>query len=685
MTFPSLSSWVFALKIFAAAVLALYLALWLDLPRPYWAMATVYITSQRLSGATRSKAAYRLAGTAAGAAYTVFIVPVLANSPELLTLALTLWLGLCLYLSLLDRTPRSYAFMLAGYTAALIAFPSVATPESIFDTALARVEEITLGIICASLVSTIILPEKVGSVVASQIEAWLKDAGNAACEVLRPERSDVAPEAMNRGLRLAGDAVQIDGLLTHLAYEAPGGRGAARWVALLRERMLLLLPSLSSISDRLQALRDGGALDDELRSLLGEISAWIQLGPTAPPAEAERLHTAIRAATPDLAPDSGWHDIVRANLMIRLHELVDIRQDCRILQRQIAKDWGRLRQPLALGSEVPGDRHVDHGLAMLSALGAMAATLILSAIWIFTGWADGASAVMMAAIACCFFASQDDPVPRIVGFANWTMVSFVFVGLYSFVILPAINGFVPLVAALSLLFIPVGLLIANPATFMIGMTLGANGATLMALQANFSGADFAGFLNGNLAVVIGMWSAAILTRIFRTTGVDSSVRRLRRAGRLTLARAAERRGRGDRARFLAIMLDRLGLLAPRLATLGAADQAGMAHKLLSDLRVGLNLIEIRRARHSLAPDAVKAIDAMLDGLARHYRSGAETVAPALLTEVDAALGAVMATPDPARQRDALLGLVGVRRGLFPDAPPYAPAPPPDPAELKIAA
>src|SRR4051794_9936050 len=280
MTFPSLSSWVFALKIFTAAVLALYLALWLDLPRPYWAMATVYITSQRLSGATRAKAAYRLAGTAAGAAYTVFIVPVLANSPELLTLALTLWLGLCLYLSLLDRTPRSYAFMLAGYTAALIAFPSVTTPESIFDTALARVEEITLGIICASLVSTIILPEKVGSVVASQIEAWLKDAGNAACEALRPERSDVAPEAMNRGLRLAGDAVQIDGLLTHLAYEAPGRPGAARWVALLRERMLLLLPSLSSISDRLQALRDGGALDDELRSLLGEISAWIQLGPT---------------------------------------------------------------------------------------------------------------------------------------------------------------------------------------------------------------------------------------------------------------------------------------------------------------------------------------------------------------------------------------------------------------------
>jgi uncharacterized membrane protein YccC len=33
---------VFALKTFAAAMLALFIALWLDLPRHYWAMATVY-------------------------------------------------------------------------------------------------------------------------------------------------------------------------------------------------------------------------------------------------------------------------------------------------------------------------------------------------------------------------------------------------------------------------------------------------------------------------------------------------------------------------------------------------------------------------------------------------------------------------------------------------------------------
>src|SRR5215475_8992865 len=126
---------VFALKTFAASILALVVALWLDLPRPYWAMATVYITSQPLAGATSSKALYRLLGTAIGAVATVVMVPNLVDAPELLCLAMALWVGLCLYLSLLDRQPRSYGFMLAGYTVALIGFPSVADPGSIFDTA----------------------------------------------------------------------------------------------------------------------------------------------------------------------------------------------------------------------------------------------------------------------------------------------------------------------------------------------------------------------------------------------------------------------------------------------------------------------------------------------------------------------------------------------------------------------
>src|ERR1700761_6340755 len=85
---------IFACKTFLAAVLALLVALWLDLPRPYWAMATGYITSQPLAGATSSKAVYRVLGTVIGAVVAVIMVPNLVDAPEVLCLAMALWVGL---------------------------------------------------------------------------------------------------------------------------------------------------------------------------------------------------------------------------------------------------------------------------------------------------------------------------------------------------------------------------------------------------------------------------------------------------------------------------------------------------------------------------------------------------------------------------------------------------------------
>lgn len=72
---------IFSVNCFAAAMLALFVSFSLGLERPFWAMATVYITSQPMSGAVRSKAVFRLAGTAIGGLVTVLLVPTLVNAP----------------------------------------------------------------------------------------------------------------------------------------------------------------------------------------------------------------------------------------------------------------------------------------------------------------------------------------------------------------------------------------------------------------------------------------------------------------------------------------------------------------------------------------------------------------------------------------------------------------------------
>ena len=145
-SWPSARDWVFSFKAFAAAMLALWIAMYMGLPRPYWAMASVYVVAHPLTGATRSKALYRVLGTLLGAAAGVAMVPSLVNSPPLLMGAVALWTGCLLYIALLHRTPRSYVFMLAAYTLPLVALPAVDNPAAIFDIAIARAEEISLGL-----------------------------------------------------------------------------------------------------------------------------------------------------------------------------------------------------------------------------------------------------------------------------------------------------------------------------------------------------------------------------------------------------------------------------------------------------------------------------------------------------------------------------------------------------------
>ncbi|MCA6101444.1 FUSC family protein [Bradyrhizobium australafricanum] len=659
---------IFALKTFAASMLALVIALAIDLPRPYWAMATVYITSQPLAGATSSKAFFRVIGTLVGASVTVALVPNLVNAPELLCLAIALWVGLCLYLSLLDGTPRSYVFMLGGYTVALIGFPSVAEPGSIFDVALARVEEISLGIICASLVSTVVFPRSVAPAVGGRIRSWLADARRLSRDALLDRGTGETRRAQR--LRLATDIVEIDTLATHVAYDRLADVGTVRGLGEVRLRMLMLLPIITSIEDRLAALGEAALQKQpELRRLVDDLAAWI-VDEDRQRQSGEQIRAAIAERQSALDGIAPRQRIITISLLLRLRELVDISADCRALGDAIAAGQDISSVPLAFHPESGAApvRHRDHGMALWSAAGAAVAILICCVLWIATGWADGASAPMMAAVACSFFAAQDEPARSIRAFGLFSLVAIVIVAIYQFALVPGISHVEVLIAALAPTFLLYGFLIARPKTAPIGMALAANTATLLALQSTYS-ADFASFANTSVAFFLGVVIAEIVTRIARGVGAEWIAKRLMTSSWQALAVAAERRGHGDRAQFAGLMLHRLGLLVQRIAFISESDRRDADS--LVQLRIGLNIIDLRRARYGLAAVTVRAIDDMLDDLAAAFRARADQAMPAeLLSCIDAALTAVVKDPNERARDDALLGLVGIRRGLFPDAPAY---------------
>jgi uncharacterized membrane protein YccC len=240
-------------------------------------------------------------------------------------------------------------------------------------------------------------------------------------------------------------------------------------------------------------------------------------------------------------------------------------------------------------------------------------------------------------------------------------------------VLPSISNIEMLIAMLAPSFVLFGILMARPATAFIGMALAIITATLLALQSTYS-ADFAMFINSSVSLVVGMAAAAVVTRLMRSVGAEWSARRLMRTNWATLALAAERRGRHDRAAFAGVMLNRLGLLAQRLADIPDSDLRDVDG--LGELRVGLNIIDLRRARHDLAPRTLRAMDGMLDQLAlacRRHTGG--PMPPELLRRIDLALTEAMTEPSGGVREDALIGLVGIRRGLFPNARAYRPETP----------
>jgi uncharacterized membrane protein YccC len=659
---------IFSINSFAAAMLALYIGFSIGLPRPYWAMLTVYITAQPLTGALRSKALFRVLGTGLGATAAIALIPPLANAPVLLSLAMAGWAGLCLYLSLLDRTPRAYVFMLAGYTAAIIGFPSVNAPGEVFETGLARVEEIVLGIGCATVVHSVVFPRDVAGVLNLQAAKYLKDARDWIGEALAardPQEIDAA-----RRRRLASDVTELQILATHLPFDTSNLRPRTHAVRALQDRLALLLPLLTGVEDRVTALRADAALPPEVASLLPAVAAWT--AEDNPPREASiDLIARCAALTPAFAEGpAAWAELLTASAMARLGQLIEALQETRELVAYLADPRAvpaqldpvvraRARRPL----------HRDHGLAALSAFALAAAVLACCAFWWSTAWPEGAVAAMMAAVFASFFATQDDPAPALIGFLGWTLVALPIAALYLFAILPAIDGFPLLALSLLPVLFVLGYLQADPSQYGRAMPLIIGFAGALSLQEVFT-ADFPSFVNASLAQIVGIGAALSATRLFRTLSASWSARRLLRRGWRALSDLAAAPRPPSAEGWTSAMLDRLGLVTPRLAV-AAPDEALQDADVLVDLRLGLNLIDLKGVQRSMPPSA--AVDRTLEGVSTLYarRAAGRSVPDAAdtLKSLDAALGDMTRHPRPNERRVGLIALTGLRRTLYPEAPP----------------
>jgi uncharacterized membrane protein YccC len=680
MTWQDAKAALFSLKSFAAAMIAYYISLRIGFFQPVWAVMTVYLVSQPLAGQVLSKALFRILGTVLGGTAAVIFVPTFVNEPLVLSFVLAVWVGFCVYVALLDRTPRSYVFLLAGYTAGIIGFPSVLTPGGIFNTAVLRVEEIGIGIAAAALVHGVVFPRTVTERLQQQILATVSGIEQVSRRALAGSR-DAILDAERR--RLASSVNSIEQLAYHLPFDTARLIPQTAAIRALQDQVSWLLPLSGSVEDRIaECNAQEGGLQSEVAALIRRVESWFaeSLSGAARDetmrkvvAEAERIEGTLSAQV-----SWGWRDVLLVSLLARLAELVLAHRVLRDLQDHIASGGVRrlsLEAARLVDSASGRSLHRDHALAMRSGLGAAVAICAVCAFWIATAWPSGATAALLIGVACAFFAGNPQPDAGIRRFYAGFVAAVPVAALYGFVVFPRVTDFVMFAAVIAPFLLLFGSLLARPslAQFAIG------GLVEFVNSAGFAPVyqtSFQSFINAAIAAVAAVGAGVIIIDILQVVGAELAFARLFRAGFRDIAERAAG-GARDNGRWVSRMLDRIALIATRSGPSGLRPTVP-PYDALVGLRVGYLAGELGAFSSTLSEGGQrKAIEEVLTGISAHFRSIGPArrvpVAETVLHAIDRAMAAFAVESRPERRRQGAILLTGLRRSLFPSAEAFTQA------------
>ncbi len=563
---PSRLDIIFACKTFVAGMLALFISFELDLINPMWSIGTVLIIASPYSGMVSSKCIYRLVGTAAGAIIALLLTPHFINTPWLFTIILALWVGFALYISLLDRTPRSYVFMLAGYSTAMIVYNAITYVDTynIFDIALARVLEISVGVISTAVVSATFFPVHVGAMIKQRVIKTLQDLENIF------EKLISAQDTNQNYTQILGvitrDASDIHALAVHLAYEKGELQGMTKPLQEMLHQVSLVVANLVAMSQRIKQLEQM-----PLTTLAPRLSQLRQQTLQFLNQEKQLTADNLRDLPPQFEQDfseliamaSSEQKTVLAALKMDVRHFIANMLAVKLLWQQIQKGYKEIPSEITTITTKYPSLHRDHGIAVRGGISAVLITFIVTGAWILSGWKAGFMMAQMGAITACILTALDNPVPVLRIFIWGSIVSAGLVFIYAFGIFPHITHFWQLALVLFPIFLVAVSMMANQMLMPIGMVLGIN--TMMGLNLhNKYSMDAVSYLDSSFAMILGVLVSLIVIDLVRAVSPDTSATRILSLHYQAMRQALTLSYGIDFKIHLRSMLDRVGVLNSKM-------------------------------------------------------------------------------------------------------------------------
>ena len=672
LRWPTGTDLLFAIKAAIAVSLALLIGFSQNLENPYWSALTIYVlVAQPQTGAIRSKALFRLAGTVMGGSGAILLAAMLGSHIGVLLIATIVAVVIAFYAKTLDRTPAAYTWFATALTLAVIGIVHVQSPQTMFAFATTRMAESCVGILMIGLVDSIILPRAATPDFVTSIAAWRTQASDWAAAALAPGASQ-APDARwerRKGLRaLAGLLGPLDAIGVQLPYDTVAVPPRGHDLRFVRLTIAHLIAHLAAANLWIAIARGGPAGAFDVEPLAAEVRAWLLDRPALDdPAildhatRGEDLRARLAAFEPVAAAAGDRAEMLRATMLFRLAELVH--HWSRLERTLHAIATGR-RMPPALRAEAKRARPVrsiDYLLGVVDVAPLALALGFGATLWYLTAWTSGISAMLFAFVSLSFIIGTPGAVRAAGGTALWVSLAFVMTFLYQFAILPRVTDFPLLIAVLVVGTLPLGILMAMAPA---GLLILANGFAFLGLQ-NAYAADFGTTLQNLLGSLAGCLIAIAALHLCQFDRERFRARRLARALRRDVADVARARRLPDADRLLSISVDRLALYFGIVDRLPADDPL-QANDLIEPLRVAANLVRLRAQERGLSAEACAAIDALSAVIAAGHRGTGEPDRGAMLRHVEIAYDALLGEPQDRYRTEALAALTGLRVALSSD-------------------
>lgn len=488
---------VFVGKAMLSMYLALGLALLLQLPSPSTSMLTVLVVMNGQSGMVMAKSFYRILGTFVGVTAAVTIVALFPQQPLLMLAAIALWAGICAAGSLMQRGFRSYAFVLSGYTVAMIVLPVVNQPQAIFSVAVHRFIEVLLGLGVTTLVFDGLFPQQMAAQV-KQLAISNKDY------LLQEIRTVLAGQPQAPGpLHMVSSqkASGFEDLINTAMFEGPWL--SQRSSALKRSnhdfmQTVTRLQAYQRLTRRLQQQ------PSEAASLLQQLAQplWQRLQQDCSDSprllhDLQQLHDAIDNNRKQLAANAGQDTqqafATGAALLYRVsRSLLRFLQALTVARHDVqatlpAPRFSRIYDPLSVA---------------VSALRTSAVTFAVGLLWIASGWSSGATGMFIVVALSMMLSPLPNPVAAVrLAAAGHTVAPFI--ALLCFSILPSLTSFPLLIAGTAPFLMLMLYLVTVPG--WAGFAIPLNFGFMVALNiSHYASSDYGHFFNEMIATLFGV-------------------------------------------------------------------------------------------------------------------------------------------------------------------------------------